>query len=103
MMTRSSCGIDARHERRRRRRRLQSSRLGAAERMLADEQLVQHEPERVDVGPLRQRRPGRPLLGRHVARRAGQHVQPGVRAQNRDAEIGDAHVSVVVDQDVGRA
>ena len=70
--------------------------------MLANKELVEDQPERVDIGPLRQRRPGRPLLRRHVARRAGRHVQSGVGPQNRDAEVGDAHAAGFVDQDVGR-
>ena len=70
--------------------------------MLSDEKLVQHQAERVDVGPLRERRARRSLLGRHVARRPCERVRDRQRPRDSDAEIGDPDQPVVVDQHVGR-
>ena len=92
--------IDVRDERRRAWRLARVP--GSSERVPSDEQFVQHEAERVDVGPLRERRARRALFGRHVGRRAGQHVHVGVGPRDRDAEVGDAHQPVVVDEHVGR-
>ena len=70
--------------------------------MLADDQLVQDHAQRIDVGALRERGPRRALLGRHVAGRPRQHVQIGVDPGNGDAEVGNPHLSAVVDQNVRR-
>ena len=94
--------VDVRHERRRRRRR--SCVAGAlGERVLSDEQLVQDQAERVDVGALRERR-ARPFAARAPCRRACRSAcanRSSVR-RDRDPEIGDPDQAVVVDQHVGR-
>ena len=91
--------VDVRQERRRPYRI--HPRTGSRERVLSDEQFVQEQPQRVDVGPLRQRRARQQLFGRHVVGRPDQRVRHAVEARDRDAEIGDAHLTVFVDQDVG--
>ena len=71
-------------------------------RLVADQQLVEHQPERIDVGALGHRHPRRALLGGHVGRRPGERVATGIRLGDRDAEIGDADAPLAVDQHVGR-
>ena len=70
--------------------------------MLSNQQLVENQAERVDVGALGQRGAGCQLFGRHVAGRADQRALRSVLAQDGDAEVGDDRAAMVVDQDVGR-
>ncbi len=76
-MTPFELRVDVRHQRRRPRRLRRVAR--SAERMLADDELVEHEAERVEVGALGQRRARQELLGRHVAGRADERVQTAGR------------------------
>ena len=71
---------------------------------LSGEHLVEHDPERVDVGLAGDLAPER-LFGRHVVRRA-EHAAGGGEAlglqRAGDAEVGDLGAAVAVDQDVLR-
>ena len=75
-----------------------------AERRIAGEQLVRNDPDGVLVGLGRLRVSGA-LFRTHVRRRAdgeaGARQLRGV-GHLRDPEVGDLHVAVRVDQDVGR-
>ena len=75
---------------------------GALEGQLARQHLVEHAPQRVDIGPDVDCLPSR-LLGRHVVRGA----QQGARLRHRgerlgagDAEVGDLRGAVVADEHV---
>ena len=70
-------------------------------RALAGEQLVEHEPERIDVGALRQLAAGE-LLGRHVLRRAGARLEPPDAGGGAgQTEVGDLRAAAPVDHHVG--
>jgi hypothetical protein len=71
-------------------------------RVPPDEQLVQHETERVDVGPLRERSAAGQLLRHHVSGSTHAGVRAMLVAHHRDAEVADANQSVLVDEDVRR-
>ena len=74
-----------------------------AERSLAAQHLVHHRAERIEVGA-RVERVALHLLGRHVGRAAGHALEArdlGIGDQ-RDAEIDDAHVAILGEQDVRR-
>jgi hypothetical protein len=63
----------------------------ATERMLAGDELVEHDAEREHIGPGRQRLAAR-LLGRHVRPLAFDHAGAVAFAAG-DAEIGDANLA----------
>jgi hypothetical protein len=71
--------------------------VGAGERRLAGEHLVEHAAERVDVGGRPDLVPRR-LLGGHVHRRPDRHARlrelltGGIVGRARDAEVGDERV-----------
>ena len=78
--------------------------------MLAREQHIQHDPERVDVCRRRHRRAGH-LLGGGVfwrqdrtafARQLRRRAAPLVLDQLRDAEVQQFHTPIPVDEDVRR-
>ena len=93
----------------RRRRRLREvlhrdlDRAVAGERHLAGEQLEEHDPGRVEVGRLVDRRAAR-LLGREVLRGADDRALLGhlARARARDAEVRHLDDALGVDDDVVR-
>ena len=79
---------------------------GARERGLAREALVQHEAQRVEVGPAVERE-AEDLLGRQVLRRAHHHVlgrEVLVAALHGlgDAEVRQLHAALGGDEDVAR-
>ena len=62
--------------------------------MLAAQRLVEHDPERVEIGPLVDRGAAQ-LLGRHVAHRADRQPaagHPGEAAHARDPEVHELHL-----------
>ena len=77
-------------------------RRARSERSLAREQLVEDEPERVDVAADRDFL-ARELLGRHVARRARAHLLAlDALRETRQAEVGDLGPAPAVDHHVRR-
>ena len=75
----------------------------ARERHLARQQLEEHDPSRVEIRRLVDRRAAR-LLRREVLRRADDRafLRHLARAGARDAEVGDLHDAFGVDDDVVR-
>ena len=69
--------------------------------MLADDQLVEQQPKRVHIGPLRQRSARQQLFGRPVVGCAVEHLRTRVEAGDGDPEIRDPRLALVIDQDVG--
>ena len=73
--------------------------FGPGERRLADEHLVQHAAEAVDVAPGVDVLAAERLLRAHVVRRAdghaglGQLLAAGLAHRPRDAEVGDQRVA----------
>ena len=73
-------------------------------RRLSGKQLVQHQAERVDVGPRGRALPGE-LLRRHVSRRAHDDAAFPIAldvGEAREAEVGDPRATAFVDHHVGR-
>jgi hypothetical protein len=70
-------------------------------RRLAGEHLIEHAPQRVDIGARSDALVARRLLGAHVVGRA--HAEPGLRQprartraeRERDAEVGDDRLSIL--------
>jgi hypothetical protein len=72
------------------------------ERRLPGEELVQHEPERIQIALLRDLT-SRQLLRRHVGRRPAAHLGAfELRGNRRQAEVHDPDLARAVDHDVGR-
>ena len=84
--------------------RAQLDRRGGPERAAAGQQLVEHHPEGVEVGPVVHRaEPLAQLLGGHVGQRpGGRHVPQQVLLHDGDAEVGQVGPPLRVDQDVRR-
>ena len=80
----------------------QLQRVLGLERPIADDHLEQHDADRVEIGAPVDRRARHGLLGRHVVRRADDHVRlrrvaADVALQAREPEIEDAHALAVAD------
>src|SRR6185437_300097 len=75
----------------------------ALERRLAGEELVEHDPERVEIRARVDLAAAR-LLGREVLRRADDRARLGqlARARARDPEVRDLDSTLAVDEDVVR-
>ena len=69
--------------------------------MASDEEVVQHEAERVNIGSFRNRHARGALFGRHICRRSREGVPIGFRPRNGDAEVADTQ-PVLIDQDICR-
>ncbi len=99
-------GIESRRDRRGRGRRvlgvlaLELLERRALEGLAARVELVEHQPERVDVAADR-RALARELLGRHVGRRARHLSVDDVARGDGQAEVGDARPAPAVDHHVG--
>jgi hypothetical protein len=74
---------------------------GRLESALSREQLVQQQPQRVDVAPDGDFCP-RKLLGRHVRRRTAADVALQLPAETRQPKIHDKDLAAAIDHDVGR-
>ncbi len=84
----------------------QLRRIGPTKWQASGQQVKQHHPERIKIGFLVER-VSLDLLGAHVGRRTDAHDEGGVGLHpladvQRQAEIGDLHVVLIIDQDVGR-
>src|SRR3954463_2171677 len=64
--------------------------------------LIEHHAQRVYIRALGESRARHELLGGHVSEGSDHRVRFEVALRDRDTEVGDADLSVLIDQDVRR-